>query len=99
MAASAVSVLTNRPTLSIMDIIFPVQGDVTLVITAAEHGLTGVPLLYVLCPLLEEFYLNSLHISNVSAAGVVTITGANVVNSENADPQARLTLMSPHSIL
>lgn len=95
MATSAVNVLVDRPTLGIWDIIFDAQADVTLVIT---HGLTPTPLVKILCPLLEEYYLNSLHISAITAT-TVTITGANVVASENANPQARLTLMAPHSIM
>ena len=99
MATSAVAVLTNRPTLSILDIIFTADTDVSLVISALETGLTGVPLSFELCPLLPAFYLNSLHVSDVSPAGVITITGANVVSSGVAGAQARLTLMAPHSLI
>lgn len=94
MAESKTDIIADRPTLGVWDITFTAQGDLELIFA---HGLAGVPLVQMLSPLLPAYYLNSLHVSALDATNV-TITGANVAGSENAAPQARLTLSAPHTI-
>lgn len=95
MATSAVVVSIASPTVRIWDIIFVADGDLELVLA---HGMPAIPLVKILEPLLPAYYLNSIHISAIDATNV-TITGLNVGGAGNANPQARLTLMAPHTIM
>lgn len=95
MATSKVDVIVDRPTLGVWDIIFSADGDLTLTFA---HGLTGVPLVKILCPLLPAMYVNTLVVSGLDATNV-TLTGVNAVGAGNAAAQARLTLMLPHTIM
>ena len=95
MATSATAVQVVNPNLRIWDIIFAVDGDLALII---PHGLGVIPQMYPLTALLPAFYLNSLHVSAVDITNI-TLTGLDVVGAGNVAAQARLVVMTPHSVM